>query len=314
MNVIVTGATGYIGRHLCKKLLDKGFDVTVLVRSHDNVGIHTESFRLFEKTIAGFKTKPRIIKCDIDDHSNLRENFEKLGPIDCVFHLAGQTLSRDLVEPHLYFQSNFIATLNILENCRIFKIKKLIFSSSIAVYGLSEGQHVPKYMPVDELHEAKPFDFYGISKFQAEQLCRHYHDRSGLRVVILRYSRVYGPDMKRGFVYQSISNALAGKILEVFGDISTDFVFIDDIVDANILSLEKAIPEFEIFNIGSGKEVTLYDLCSKIIKLTNSSSKIKILERARSKFILDISKARKMLSFCTTELEQGITKCVKNTE
>ena len=304
MHVLVTGATGFIGSHLCEEFVKKGLKVTGL--SHMK---NTKEFMLSHRALE--HKNFQIINCDIMEKKGLMDTIRKIQPIDCVFHLAGQTYNRKS-EGSIYFQTNFIGTLNILECCRIFNIRKFIFSSSIAVYGLSAGQFLPQYVPVDEMHEAKPYEFYDLSKYYAEQLCKFYSDRFGISCIVLRYSRVFGPDMKGGIIATAIINALSNATIQISGDISTDFVFIEDIVKANTASFEKLTDGFQIFNIGSGQEITLYDLCSKIIAITKSLSKIHIFEEKKSRFSLDISKARKLLSYEPTQIEQGLIECVNH--
>ena len=304
MHALVTGATGFIGSNLCNKLLKQGFKVTGLSRTKKS----SES----ASYLRDFDPKRfQTINCDIVDNKGLVEIFEKLEPVDCIFHLAGQTYQKNSTDSRSYFQNNFIGTLNMLECCRIYNIKKFVFSSSVAVYGLSVGQSSPKYLPVDEKHFVNPYDFYDLSKYHAEELCKFYYKRFGIACIVLRYSRVYGPTMMKGFIFQAIRKALSNEPLEVFGDVSTDFVFIDDVVKANIATFEKTIPEFEIFNIGSGQEITLYWICSKIIELTHSSSQLKFhANNTKSKFSLDISKAKTILGYEPVRLEQGLIECI----
>ncbi len=116
--------------------------------------------------------------------------------------------------------------------------------------------------------------------------------------------------MKGGLIFTAISNALSNSDIQVFGDISTDFVFVKDVVNANLAALENPMEGFEIFNIGSGQETTLYDICSKIIELAKSSSKIGFHPENKSKFSLDISKAKKILIYNPISLEQGLIESI----
>src|SRR5919206_3373921 len=168
MHFLITGSYGYIGLRLCKELLKKGFKVTALAHKD-----------LAAESLLAFNMKEfQTLKCDVTQQRDVIHIFEQLDrPIDCVFHLAGQKY-RKYLSSEVYFQNNFIGTLNMLECCRIFNVKKFIFSSSISVYGhhvnfplLAEDppfrQFEPKYLPVDEKHDVKPYpnDFYAISKY-----------------------------------------------------------------------------------------------------------------------------------------------------
>jgi UDP-glucose 4-epimerase len=101
-----------------------------------------------------------------------------------------------------------------------------------------------------------------MSKYFSEQLCKFYYDVHGVYSVILRLSRVYGPGLKSGPLFNAIRKALSNENLDASDDASTDFVFIDDVVKANMAAFEK-VKEFEVYNIGSRQEITLYKLCSK---------------------------------------------------
>jgi UDP-glucose 4-epimerase len=250
--------------------------------------------------------------CDISNKEELSKLFSEIEQVDCIFHLAGQTFRKDQTEPQTYFVNNFIGTLNLLECCRVFNVKKFIFSSSIAVYGLSSGQNTPKYLPVDEKHDVNPYDFYDLSKCYSEQLCEFYHRRFGIDCVVLRYSRIYGPGTEKALVFQAAKKALSNDPIEIFGDISTDFVYVDDVVKANILALQ--INGFEIFNVGSGQETTLDHLCRTIVQLVGSGSELTQYAEPKSRFSLDISKAKSMLSYQPTILEAGLAATVSHIE
>lgn len=298
MRLLITGATGFIGSHLSAKLALANNEIICLGRN-------------FEKNFAQnfHNSKFQLIECDITDWNDLVNKLKTIGNVDCVFHLAGKTAQKNISEPQIYFDNNFTGTLNILEWCRQNNVKKFVYSSSIAVYGLSANQFNSKYLPVDEIHPALPYDFYDASKFYAEQLCNYYHQVFGINCVILRYSRVYGPSLKKGIVFKAIENALKNEPITVSGDISSDFVFIDDVVNANIHALEQNL-SFEIFNIGSGEEISLKSLCQKIIELTNSTSRLDYHDSPKSKFSLDISKAKKILMYHPTITAKGLKECI----
>ncbi|MBI3638865.1 MAG: SDR family NAD(P)-dependent oxidoreductase [Thaumarchaeota archaeon] len=303
MHALVTGNTGFIGTQLCKDLLKKGLEVTALSRNQENFNLASLSKDIDTK-------KLHLVNCDILNETELHEIFNKIGTVNCIFHLAGQTYRKDLSNPKIYFQNNFVGTLNILEICRNFDVKKLVFSSSMAVYGLSINQYAPQYLPVDEKHPIKPYDFYDASKYHAEELCNFYQTRYGIESIVLRYSRVYGPTMGKGLIFQAIKKAISNEQIEVMGDVSTDFVLVDDVLQANISSLEKNFQKMEIFNIGSGEEKSLHWICSTIIDLCHSSSKIIFHQEPKSKFSLDISKAGKMLDYNPTKTKEGLIECI----
>ena len=311
MNVLVTGASGFIGSRLCREVSKQDNTSVIGISRSGKINIHDNM-----PAASGIET----IGCDLvsfeDTHNAIQSISKK---IDCIIHLAGLTFSRQQPPPGApdYFKANFVSTLNLLECCRIFSIRAFALSSSIAVYGLAAGQHTPQHLPVDEEHEAKPYELYDASKHQAEQLCKYFQDRFGISIAILRYSRVYGPGQDKGIIYQAISKSLKNLPIEVRGDISTDFVHVDDVVQATIAAAQSLVKnngsasEKQIFNIGSGNETTLYDLSSTIVRLTGSSSKINYSKDPKGRFSLDISKARKVLHYQPMSLEEGLIKSIQ---
>jgi nucleoside-diphosphate-sugar epimerase len=339
MRVLVTGASGFIGQHTCRELLIKGYEVIGISRSSrqqrhhlydDGPKQHFDEHYLEPETLQ----RLQMNFCDITtENDKLISIFEKAGHIDCVFHLAGQPYRRDSDSPeaHTYFQSNFMGTLNILECSRIFDIKRFVFSSTYLVYGLGIGnsinndlgyndiarnrQYYVDQLPVKELHIVRPFNFYETSKYHAEQLCKYYHDRFAipLSLSILRYSKVFGPGLKEGVVYEMMHRALLNLPICICGDIGTDFVFVNDVAKANLAAFDNMKNShnkntFETYNIGTGKELTLRGLCSKIIKLTHSKSKLEYLDKPKSHLSLDISKAKTRLGYCPIPIEEGLLR------
>jgi nucleoside-diphosphate-sugar epimerase len=321
VHVLVTGARGFIGSHLCNALLSKNVKVTGLSYkgTPTNEGILTSS-----STIASNQKQFEIINCDIVRQSDLITAFEQLDhPIECILHTAGKKYRKEF-SSEVYFQNNFIGTLNLLECCRIFGIKKLVLSSTIAVYGHHANfplgiddppfEQLPlAYLPIDEMHEVKPFpaDFYAISKYFSEQLCKFYYDVFGVSCIILRLSRVYGPSLNSGPVFNAIKKALFNENFDASDDASSDFVFIDDVVKANIAAFEKIKKQFEVYNIGSGQEITLYKLCSKIIELCHSSSELRFRLKPKSRFSLEISKAIRDMCYKPTTLEKALIQYIE---
>ena len=298
MNIIVTGIAGFIGQHLSDQLTKRGDNVFGISR---NSSLSSDG-RTSEKI--------KLIECDLSNFSKLRSIIQQLEPIDGIFHLAGQTYRKDSPGAEIYFKNNFQTTLNLLECCNEFKIPKLIFSSSIATYGLAPGQNPPKYLPVDEKHDITPFDFYDLSKYFSENLCKFYFERFGIITCALRYSRVYGPGLEKGLFFNVIKNGLSNKPVNLTGDISTDFVHVDDVVQANLAAFDKCT-SFDIFNIGSGNEITLFEACKKILELLNSSSNINLDNKQSSRFSLDISKAKNSLDYSPMTIDEGIIDLIR---
>jgi len=258
--VLVTGADGFIGSHLCGVLKKKGYEVFDLEGA------------------------------DIRDPEAVLSVLKKCKP-DGVFHLAAIINSEN---NNGFFDVNSRGTLNLLEACKIAGVRNFIYSSTMMVYGK------PQYLPVDEKHPVYPETFYGLSKRIGERLVEFYSKNYNLNAVILRYSGVYGPGKKQGAVPNFIANALQGKPLEILEDINWDIVHVSDVAKANASALEEAQGlKFEIINIGSGKEIGIKELAKKIIGISKSKSKIIIPEQSLPPphFYFNITKAEKLLNF-----------------
>lgn len=243
MKIAVTGGAGFIGSHLVDALIEDGHDVTVI----DNLSTGSKK-NLNEKAI--------FYEDDIRDRSRMSEIFAQ-GNFDVVFHEAAQTLVPYSMEhPSEDAELNVMGLLAILEQCRTHGVKKIIFSSSAAVYG--DNQHVP----LKEDEPLCPTSFYGLTKVIAEKYIQLYHDVFGLKYVILRYANVYGERQgshgEGGVVYVFSKMLAQGENLSVFGDgeQTRDFIYVKDIVRANVAAMEQDISA-GIFNISTRIETTI---------------------------------------------------------
>lgn len=295
-NILVTGAAGFIGSHLCDCLLERGHKVIGLVYGEEKNIKHLKNNKNFKK-----------VRCDISDFKKLIKIFKKHKP-ELIFHTAAFIPKSEKEDYYKIFKTNVIGTINILEAAHLENIGRIIYSSSMSAYGGNV-----KKLPVTEIHPTNPDNFYGLSKWQAEEISRFYNREHKIKIVILRYSGVFGPRRKDGAFAKFIFNALNNKPLEILGDIKWDVVFVKDVVLANILAMEKIDDlGFETFNIGHGKEIDIKELAKKIIKITNSKSKIKIKNNNNNyRFYYDISKAKKMLNFNPLSLDSGLREYFK---
>ncbi len=297
MSVLVTGATGLVGAHLCKKLVFEGYDVIGL--------IHKRTNPIIDSLLAhgNFKT----FSCDILDeymiHKIICDN-----QVETVFHLAAHlpyTPNNDLVKV------NIQGTLNMLVHSYRNSIEEFIYASSMSVYSTP-----PIALPIKESHPTNPSSIYGITKLAGEMAARHYSN--SMTIIILRYAGVYGSEMEcnRG-VANFVRSALGDKPLRVFGDgmQSSDFILVDDVVDGTYLAWQKRLPYnvYDVYNIGSGQETRVLDLANLIINLTNSKSKVEMasIETDRPfRFVSDISFAREYLDYSPMKLEDGLRRYI----
>ena len=300
MKILVTGGAGFIGSHLVDKALEEGYDVVTI----DNLN---------NGKLENLNKDAKFYKVDIVDIDNLSLVFEKEKP-DYIIHLAAQISLRESLKNPIYdAEQNILGSINILECCRKFNVKKVVYASSAAVYGF------PKYLPVDEKHPINPFSPYGVSKHTVEHYLQYYHENFEIDYIILRYSNVYGerqdPLGEAGVIAIFIDKLKKGERPIIFGDgeQTRDFIYAKDVVEANLLALEKET-ENKVFNISTNTETSVNELFKKIKEIMNSNinpiykNPIKEVRNIR----LDNSLAEKELNWKPkVELNEGLKKIAK---
>ncbi len=282
MNTFVTGATGFIGSHLCKELIQRGYTVFGLSQSGR---IHNIKSLLNQKEFHLQSGNIRDVR--------ILSDIIRVNNIKVVFHLAAQLpQGENLDNPFLCFDINARGTLNLLNVAYLNGVNKFIYASTMSVYS-----EPPKYLPIDEKHPVQPSTIYGVSKLEGELYCSIYS--KAMNIVVLRYGGAYGNGQpKHKVVPAFISQALYNRPITIYGDgtQTSDFVYVNDIVQGTLLALEKG--KTGVFNIGSGEDMRIRDLAEQIIELTNSKSEIILTDKGTDRpfrFILDIAKARKNL-------------------
>jgi len=176
------------------------------------------------------------------------------------------------MKPH---EVNATGTLNLLEAARDSGVEKIINASSSSIYGTVE------YLPFDESHPRRPVSPYGVSKLAAEEYCRVFSELYGLKTVSLRYFTVYGPRMRPDLAISIFTRkALANEPITIFGDgtKTRDFTYIEDIVRANLIAMQKGEGPY---NIGGGHRVSIQTLAEKIIEITGSASEIRYADTVK---------------------------------
>jgi len=300
MRVLVTGGAGFIGSNLVDRLIEKGADVSVV----DNL------LTGFERNI---NPRAKFYKVDVRDRDRLREIFESERP-EYVHHLAAQMdVRRSVEEPTFDAENNILGGLNVITSSLESGVKKIIYASTGgAVYG------EPQYLPVDERHPVNPICQYGISKHTVEHYLYLYRYLYGLNYTVLRYPNVYGPRQnpkgEAGVNAIFIGMMLEGRTPTIFGDGKQlrDYVYVDDVVEANLLAMEKG--DGEIYNIGSGIGISvnkIYSMLSEIL----SFDKPPIYAPPRlgeiQKVYLDSSKAQGELGWKPrVNFEDGLRKTI----
>lgn len=296
-NIFVTGATGFIGSHLCKELIQKRYNVFGLSPSDD-----------FQNIKPLLKQKKfHLLKGDIRDLNFLKRIIKK-HQIKTIFHLAAALpYDNDLKDPFLLLEVNVRGTLNLLNAAYLNGVEKFIYTSSSSVY--SEPS---EYLPVDENHPTRPSTIYGISKLAGELYCNAYSKT--MNITVLRYCGAFGKGQDKHYAtYRFVKQALKNESITIYGDgkQSSDFTYIGDIIQGTILAMEKNKPG--IYNISSGEETSIRDLAKKIIGLTNSKSKIILTNKNTNRpfrFFLDTKKARKILGYSPFSFDEGLSKYI----
>jgi nucleoside-diphosphate-sugar epimerase len=308
MRVVLTGAAGFIASQVAKLLLDDGHEVTGIDVLNDAYDPRLKDWRL-----AQLEDRPRFTfhRTDIAHLETLRHFVTQANP-HAIINLAARAGVRQSVEnPWVYYETNVIGTLNLLELCKELGIKKFVLASTSSAYGDQEEQPLREDMRTD-----CPLSPYAASKKAAEVLAYTYHDLYDIDVTVFRYFTVYGaagrPDMS---VFRFIRWIDQGQPLRVFGDGTQrrDFTFVNDIARGTVAGL--ADVGYEVINLGGDRPVSLLELITIIERALGKKAKISFEPPSPldvQATWADISKARRLLGWQPrSTLEQGIDAAVE---
>ncbi|MCD4651523.1 MAG: GDP-mannose 4,6-dehydratase [Candidatus Cloacimonetes bacterium] len=309
--MLVTGGSGFIGSHLCERLLAEGHNVTCI----DNFDpFYSRDIKL--ENLAGIADSENFTLCegDITDADFMDEKFAKTAP-DVVFHLAAMAGVRaSIEEPHRFTIVNLDGTMQVLENCRKHGCNKLVFASSSSVYGNNKKVPFAEIDPVDY-----PISPYAATKKAGELLCHTYHHLYGISVAALRFFTVYGPRQRPDLaIHKFARKILAGEPVPVYGDGSTrrDYTFITDILDGVTRAGHWVLEDcrFDIFNLGESQTITLERMITTIEASLGRKAIIKRLPMQPGdvkQTFADISKAKQVLGYNPqTAFDTGIGEFV----
>ncbi len=305
MNILITGGAGFIGSHVCERLLLAGHAVWTV---DDLNAFYSPAIK--ERNVAELMAlgKPfTFIKGDLCDAPALRELFARVR-FDQVIHLAARAGVRpSLEEPELFQQVNIGGTLNLLEAARRHGVTKMILASSSSVYGVNEKVPFAERDPV--FSAISP---YAATKLACESLGHVYHHIYGMDVVMLRFFTVYGPRQRPDLAIHKFAKLISeGKPIPVFGDGSTarDYTYITDIVDGVMASTERKFG-YQIFNLGESQTVTLQRLIELLELAIGRKAIIQRLPAQAGDVPLtyaDISKSGAQLGYAPrVKIERGI--------
>ncbi len=295
MKIIVTGVAGFIGSHLAEKLIASGHSVT-------GVDCFTDYYS------KGIKKRNIDWLLKKDKFSFLEKNILDIKSIDAdyIFHLAAQPgVHASWENFSAYVNNNILATQHMLELIKNSKAKKFIFASSSSVYGNAES--------MKEGAKLKPISPYGVTKIACEHICNVYASAYETPSVILRYFTVYGPRQRPDMAFSKFISAIdSGRKIRIYGSPVRDFTYIDDIIDATILSMDAQ--SGSVMNIGSGRGVLLNDAIKIIEDKLGKKADIEHSESPPGdmrKTLAGISRARKLGYSPKISIKEGLERQIE---
>ena len=309
--ILISGGAGFIGSHLCERLLGNGVHV-VCIDNFDSFYDPNIKIKNVEGISKKFQNQFELVTGDIRNLDHLNEIFQK-NRIDFVIHLAARAGVRpSIAEPLLYQDVNIRGTVVLLEACKANGIKNFVFASSSSVYG--ENQRVPF---TEEDLDIQPISPYGATKRAGELLCYSYHHLYGMNIACLRIFTAYGPRQRPEMAIHKFTRLIyQGEKIPMFGDGSTrrDYTYIDDLIEG-ILGVIRHHKGFEVYNLGESQTTSLIELIKLIEGALGEKANIEMLEPQPgdvSATYADISKAKRMLNYQPkVKMEEGIKRFVE---
>jgi len=307
-SVLVTGGAGFIGSHLCERLLREGIQTICL----DNFDDFYEP-AIKHRNIQAMTASPHFDKVegDIRDLALVRDLVERFQP-DGIIHLAARAGVRPSIEnPWLYEEVNIRGTLSILQICRDFEIRRLVFASSSSVYGEKTEIPFSEDDPAD-----RPISPYGATKRAGEILCYTYHRLYGIDVACLRFFTAFGPRQRPEMAIHKFTRLIDhGETIPMYGegDSMRDYTYIDDIVDGLFKALVKN-RGYQIYNLGESRTTKLIDLIHMIERALGKQAAIERLPDQPGDVPVtcaNVTKARELLGYNPrVDIKEGIDRFV----
>jgi UDP-glucuronate 4-epimerase len=309
--MLVTGGAGFIGSHLCERLLSNGVKV-ICLDNFDSFYDPNIKIKNVEGIGKKFPDLFELVTGDIRNPDHLKGIFQK-NRIDFVVHLAARAGVRpSIADPLLYQDVNIRGTIVLLEACKEHGIKNFIFASSSSVYG--ENQRVPF---TEKDLDIQPISPYGATKRAGELLCYSYHHLYGMNIACLRIFTAYGPRQRPEMAIHKFTRLIDQcEKIPMYGDGSSrrDYTYIDDLIDG-ILSVIHHHKGFEIYNLGESQTTSLKELIRLIEESFGKKANIEMLESQPgdvSVTYADITKAERMLKYQPrVKMEEGIKRFVE---
>ena len=299
--IVVTGGAGFVGSNVVRRLLAEKARVVVLddfyTGDNNNLPLGESDLEIVHGSVTEFDLVRDIVK-----------------GAGLVFHLAARNIIVSTRNPREDYEVNIGGTLNILLAARELNIPRVVYSSSTSVYGN------PRYLPINEDDTTNMLSPYAVSKFAGENYCKAFYESYGLSSSVVRYSNVFGtaqrPDNPYcGVVSKFFESAMAGQPPRIHGDgeQTRDFTYIDDVVEATLLAGLSPKADGQVYNVGTGREVSVNQLARMIIDITGASVEPAYLDRRDidniRRRVVNIEKIRRELRWIPTfTVEHGLRR------
>jgi UDP-glucose 4-epimerase len=299
--VLVTGGAGFIGANLVRRLCAEGATVTVL----------DDFFTGKLENLRGLEGRYALVRGSVVDRPLV---VDQVGKHEIVFHLAARNIIASTKNPYEDYETNIGGTLNVLLAARAARIDRVVYSSSVSVYGNAQTLPSGEDDPVNLLTP------YAVSKFGGEGYCRALSVNSDLAAAVVRYSNVYGPGQDPtnpycGVVSRFMTRAGQGLAPEIFGDgqQTRDFTFIDDVIDATLLAAIAPAAVGKVFNVGTGIETSVNGLARLVLEMYGLSAEPTHVEKrdidSVSRRVVNIDRIRRMLGWAPrVALDEGLRR------
>lgn len=298
--ILVTGGAGFIASHIVDALVEKNYEVAII----DDMSNGQEE---------NINPKAKFFKVDISNAEDVNKVFDEFVP-EVIFHLAAQAnVRRSIENPERDREVNVVGTLNLLDNAAKAKTKHFIFSST---GGAIYGEDAPR--PTPETEDPKPVSPYGKHKLESELNIAQMAEENGFIATILRYANVYGPRQnprgEAGVIAIFADKIITNEPLSMFGtgDQTRDYVFVKDIVNANLKALESQ--KGGTYNIGTGRETSLKQIVEYLEKVCGKKVDVEHLPAIKGELMascLDATLARQTLNWQVEyQIEEGLEQTI----
>src|SRR6185295_15988409 len=299
--IVVTGGAGFVGSNVVRRLLAERARVVVL----------DDFYTGDDHNLPSDESNLAIVRGSVTDFDLTRDVIKGSS---LVFHLAARNIIVSTRNPREDYEVNIGGTLNVLMAARELNIPRVVYSSSTSVYGN------PRYLPINEDDSTNMLSPYAVSKYAGENYCKAFYESYGLSSAVVRYSNVYGtaqrPDNPYcGVVSKFFESAMKGEPLKIHGDgeQTRDFTYIDDTVEATILAGISPKADGQVYNVGTGREVTVNQLAGLIIEITGAPVEPAYVDRRDidniRRRVVNIEKIRRELRWVpSVTVEQGLRR------